>query len=93
MGVVDLKKRYPNLYIPSDFFHANICWQRAFPLHRPFSLNHPCGFQVLPKDTLPPPPLEPLTALGDGSEAPPAPPPPPAVLNPPDLDFSFSAKV
>uniref|UniRef100_A0A1S4M362 Ccar1, putative n=1 Tax=Ixodes scapularis TaxID=6945 RepID=A0A1S4M362_IXOSC len=70
MGVVDLKKRYPNLYIPSDFFHANICWQRAFPLHRPFSLNHPCGFQ-----------------------APPAPPPPPAVLNPPDLDFSFSAKV
>ncbi|CAN7993366.1 unnamed protein product [Ixodes hexagonus] len=92
VGVVDLKKRYPNLYIPSDFFHANICWQRAFPLHRPFSLNHPCGFQVLPKDMLPPPPLEAVAALSNGPEAPPTP-LPPAVLDPPDLDFSFSAKV
>ncbi|XP_049274247.1 cell division cycle and apoptosis regulator protein 1 isoform X2 [Rhipicephalus sanguineus] len=86
LGVVDLRKRYPNMYIPSDFFHAYICWQECFPLHRPFGLNYPCCFQVLPKDTCPPPPsLLTVTQLESSL--------PPAVLDPPDIDFSFSAKV
>lgn len=81
---MDLKKRYPNMYIPSDFFHARLLWQNAFPLHRPFGLNHPCCFQVLPKGTCPPP--LPDTVSADTS-------PPPAVLDPPDVDFTYSAKV
>ncbi|XP_050051013.1 cell division cycle and apoptosis regulator protein 1-like isoform X1 [Dermacentor andersoni] len=86
LGVVDLRKRYPNMYIPSDFFHAYICWQECFPLHRPFGLNYPCCFQVLPKDTCPSPPSL-LSATHLES------PLPPAVLDPSDIDFSFSAKV
>lgn len=86
LGVVDLRKRYPNMYIPSDFFHAHICWQECFPLQRPFGLNYPCCFQVLPKDTCPPPAsvlgtIQPVASL------------PPAVLDPTDVNFSFSAKV
>ncbi|XP_064458462.1 cell division cycle and apoptosis regulator protein 1-like isoform X2 [Ornithodoros turicata] len=75
VGVADLRKRYPNMYVPSDFFHANILWQEAFPLQRPLVLDHACRFHVLPKDS--------VGYLGDN----------PAVLDPPDLDFSYSAKV
>ncbi|XP_077505020.1 cell division cycle and apoptosis regulator protein 1-like isoform X1 [Amblyomma americanum] len=86
LGVVDLRKRYPNLYIPSDFFHAHICWQECFPLHRPFGLNYPCGFHVLPKDTCPPLPSVVGSVQSDSTLL-------PAVLDPPDINFSFSAKV
>ncbi|XP_077543341.1 cell division cycle and apoptosis regulator protein 1-like isoform X1 [Haemaphysalis longicornis] len=86
LGVVDLRKRYPNMYIPSDFFHAHICWQECFPLQRPFGLNYPCCFQVLPKDTCPPA----ASVLGTIQPAASC---PPAVLDPTDVNFSFSAKV
>lgn len=50
---MELRKRYNNLYIPSDFFCANIHWQDTFPAHRPFGLDHPCTFHVMPKDVEP----------------------------------------
>lgn len=48
--IITLKKRYPALYIPSDFFTSNFCWTETFPLHKPFTLDKPCVFHVMHKD-------------------------------------------
>ncbi|XP_035205018.1 cell division cycle and apoptosis regulator protein 1-like isoform X2 [Stegodyphus dumicola] len=52
-NVMELRKRYSNLYIPSDFCAANFLWQEAFPPHRPFTLDHQCTFHILGKDVEP----------------------------------------
>ncbi|XP_013773988.1 cell division cycle and apoptosis regulator protein 1-like [Limulus polyphemus] len=52
-NVMELRKRYSSLYIPSDFFSASFLWQDAFPPHRPFSLDHTCTFHVMSKDVDP----------------------------------------
>ncbi|XP_065333777.1 cell division cycle and apoptosis regulator protein 1-like isoform X4 [Cloeon dipterum] len=46
----ELKRRYTNLYLPSDFFVSNFRWVDAFPAHRPFGLNKSCAFHVMHKD-------------------------------------------
>ncbi|GAB0092404.1 cell division cycle and apoptosis regulator protein 1 [Sergentomyia squamirostris] len=51
--VLILKRRYNNLYIPSDFFYSNIKWSDAFPPHVPFSINKPCSFHIMRKDVEP----------------------------------------
>lgn len=50
-SATELKRRYPNLYIPSDFFHANILWSSAFPPLNPLdlSLAH-CAYAVCPRE-------------------------------------------
>ncbi|XP_065200326.1 cell division cycle and apoptosis regulator protein 1-like [Planococcus citri] len=48
--IVVLKKRYPALYIPSDFFTSNFSWTETFPLYKPFTLDKPCTFHVMHKD-------------------------------------------
>ncbi|PRD26390.1 UNVERIFIED_CONTAM: Ccar1 [Trichonephila clavipes] len=51
--VMELRKRYSNLYIPSDFCAANFLWQEAFPPHRPFAMDHQCNFHIVGKDIEP----------------------------------------
>ncbi|GFT00938.1 cell division cycle and apoptosis regulator protein 1 [Nephila pilipes] len=52
-NVMELRKRYSNLYIPSDFCAANFLWQDAFPPHRPFAMDHQCNFHIVGKDIEP----------------------------------------
>lgn len=48
--VLEVKRRYQNMYIPSDFFSTNFRWVDAFPPHMPFTLNKPCSFHIMHKD-------------------------------------------
>lgn len=48
--VLAIRRRYTNLYIPSDFFNTQFRWVDAFPPNSPFVLNKPCLFHVMPKD-------------------------------------------
>ena len=72
--VLEVKRRYQNMYIPSDFFTTSFRWTDAFPPHMPFTLNKPCSFHVMHKETDP---------CVENT----------AVLEPPDADYLFSAKV
>ncbi|VDN01647.1 unnamed protein product [Thelazia callipaeda] len=73
--VMQLRKRYPSLYIPSDFSDASIEWPKRTPIENPLSISAtPITFHILHKDVDYP-----------GEKLP--------VLNPPDLDNRFSAKV
>uniref|UniRef100_A0A1B0GAE5 SAP domain-containing protein n=1 Tax=Glossina morsitans morsitans TaxID=37546 RepID=A0A1B0GAE5_GLOMM len=47
--VQKLRQRYSTLYIPSDFFHANIKWSQTFALDNPFSMRRPCQFHIMHK--------------------------------------------
>ncbi|KAI4499751.1 hypothetical protein M0802_005007 [Mischocyttarus mexicanus] len=51
--VLEIRRRYQNMYIPSDFFSTNFRWVDAFPPHMPFTLNKPCSFHVMHKDVDP----------------------------------------
>ncbi|PSN50436.1 hypothetical protein C0J52_04927 [Blattella germanica] len=48
--VLELRRRYSNMYIPSDFFSTNFRWVDAFPPHSPFTLDQPCSFHVMNKE-------------------------------------------
>jgi S1-like/BURAN domain/DBC1 len=72
--IVEIKKRYQKLYVPSDFFTSGVKWVEAFPANAPFSINKTCSFHVLNKEVAP---LDPIDA----------------VLDPPDADYLYSAKV
>lgn len=72
--IIEIKKRYLNLYVPSDFFTSGVKWVEAFPANAPFSINKTCTFHVMSKD------VAPLEAID-------------AVLDPPDADYLYSAKV
>lgn len=72
--IVEIKKRYQNLYVPSDFFNSNVKWIEAFPPNAPFSIKKTCTFHVMNKE------VAPLDAID-------------AVLDPPDADYLYSAKV
>ncbi|KAI4460282.1 cell division cycle and apoptosis regulator protein [Holotrichia oblita] len=72
--VLEIRRRYSNLYIPSDFFTSSFRWIDAFPADKPFTLNKPCFFHIMNKEVDPVSPND-------------------AVLEPPDADYLFSAKV
>lgn len=50
----ELRNRYTGLYIPSDFFHANMKWTESFTPENPFSLRRPCRFHIMHKLVDPP---------------------------------------
>lgn len=75
IDVMEVKKRYPNLYIPSDFTQSENAWMSAFPFNKPFSMQKPCSFHIM-KDVSP---IDETVAQ--------------CVLDPPDADYSWSAKV
>ncbi|KAF7247208.1 Cell division cycle and apoptosis regulator protein 1 [Varanus komodoensis] len=72
--MMELRRRYQNLYIPSDFFDAQFTWVDAFPMSRPFQLGNYCNFYVMHRE------VDPLDKNS-------------AVLDPPDADHLYSAKV
>lgn len=76
--VLELRRRYTNLYVPSEFFWSAIKWSESFPPHAPFSLQKPCSFHVFHKSVANP------YAVSINIDA---------ELNPSDADSSFSAKV
>ena len=49
-SVVDLKKRYLNMYVPSDFFLVDHAWMKAFPAERAFKVHSPSAFHVFNKE-------------------------------------------
>ena len=61
-GVVDLKSRYRNLYIPSDFYRLTLAWSDCFPLERPFRLGQATRYHICHRD------LDPLTPHPDNVE-------------------------
>lgn len=51
MGCTDLRIRYKNLYIPSDFIQVKFDWVNSFSLENQFSIAmNPVTFHVLHKD-------------------------------------------
>lgn len=48
-----MRRRYSNLYIPSDFFCTRFRWVDAFPPDKPLSLNKPCQFHIMNKEVEP----------------------------------------
>lgn len=75
--VLDLKKRYNNLYIPSDFFNANHVWNEAYPIHEPFEVEYGSSFHVYNKELV----ESPLSSDSKWQ------------LEAPDADYSWVAKV
>lgn len=53
-NVMELRKRYSSLYVPSDFFSANHVWNEAFPMKSPFSIQFPSQFHVFNKEYVDP---------------------------------------
>ena len=76
-NVMDLKKRYSNLYIPSDFFNANHVWNEAYPIHQPFEFEYGTSFHVFNKDVV----ESPVPASSKWQ------------LDAPDADYTWVAKV
>lgn len=72
--MLEIRRRYTNLYVPSDFFSTQFRWIDAFPPNNPFTLNKPCQFHIMSKE------IDPISEND-------------AVLEPPDADYLFSAKV
>ncbi|XP_034294542.1 cell division cycle and apoptosis regulator protein 1 isoform X3 [Pantherophis guttatus] len=64
--MMELRRRYQNLYIPSDFFDAQFTWVDAFPMPRPFQLGNYCNFYVMQKEV---DPLDKNTAVLDPADA------------------------
>merc|ERR1712130_629124 len=77
-SVMELKKRYHNLYIPSDFFNAHHSWNEAFPTEAPFKVQYATSFNTFSKDLVEPPP-----GLGPSRWQ----------FDPPDCDYTWVAKV
>ncbi|XP_034148520.1 cell division cycle and apoptosis regulator protein 1 isoform X12 [Esox lucius] len=72
--MMELRRRYQSLYIPSDFFDAVFTWVDAFPLQRPFQFGNYCNFHIMHKE---------VDSLVKNT----------AVLDPPDANHTYSAKV
>jgi hypothetical protein len=62
--IVEVKKRYQNLYVPSDFFGSGVKWVEAFPANAPFSIKKTCSFHIMSKE------VEPLEAFDSVSDPP-----------------------
>lgn len=76
---MELKKRYGNLYIPSDFFTAKHVWNNAYPIEEPFKVQYTTSFHVFNKDSVDPPTPD----LGPNKWQ----------FDPPDSDYTWVAKV
>lgn len=89
--VLELRRRYMNLYVPSDFFFTEIRWPVSFPPNATFSIQRPCAFHVAHR-SVEAPPRRMLVADGEtGGDAVEEEDEP--VLDAPDADYLYSAKV
>ncbi len=48
-GVMQLRRRYTNLYIPGDFFDVRPAWIASIPLDQPIRMHSPVAFHILDK--------------------------------------------
>ncbi|XP_069756943.1 cell division cycle and apoptosis regulator protein 1 isoform X2 [Narcine bancroftii] len=64
--MMELRRRYQNLYIPSDFYDTQFTWVDAFLLNRPFQLGNQCNFHIMHKEV---DPLEKVTVVLDPPDA------------------------
>ncbi|XP_061084037.1 cell division cycle and apoptosis regulator protein 1 isoform X1 [Conger conger] len=64
--MMELRRRYQSLYIPSDFFHAEFSWVDGFPLSRPFQFGNYCNFHIMNREV---DPLTKNTAILDPPDA------------------------
>jgi len=76
---MELKKRYTNLYVPSDFFHAEHSWNEAYPIHEPFKVQYATTFHMFSKEGVEPP----APSLGPARWQ----------FDPADSDYTWVAKV
>lgn len=53
VDILELRRRYLTMYIPSDFFTSEVRWIEAFPPNEPFSIRNPCSFHVMHKEVEP----------------------------------------
>ncbi len=53
--MLDLKKRYSSMYVPSDFFLADHVWNTSYPAHRPFRIQYASSYHVFNKELVEPP--------------------------------------
>ncbi|XP_055603785.1 cell division cycle and apoptosis regulator protein 1-like [Uranotaenia lowii] len=53
VDILEIRRRYHTMYIPSDFFTADIRWVDAFPPNEPFTIRKPCAFHVMHKEVEP----------------------------------------
>ncbi|XP_040583991.1 cell division cycle and apoptosis regulator protein 1 isoform X2 [Lepeophtheirus salmonis] len=54
-SIIELKKRYGNMYVPSDFFASDHSWMNSFPMDQPLNIHSPAVFHVFNKDVVEPP--------------------------------------
>lgn len=59
VDILELRRRYLTMYIPSDFFTSEVRWIEAFPPNEPFSIKNPCSFHVMHKEVEPLVPIAP----------------------------------
>jgi len=78
-NVMELKKRYTNLYVPSDFFNAQHSWNAAYPIQDPFKVQYATTFHIFPKEGVEPP----SPSLGPSRWQ----------FDPTDSDYTWVAKV
>lgn len=64
--VLELRQRYNNMYIPSEFFYSRIRWSETFPCHAPFSIKKPSAFHIFHKS------VENPNGIDNGAELDPA---------------------
>lgn len=48
--MLELRKRYSNLYVPSDVFLAKPLWSETFPAHRSFQFPRSVSFHIMSKE-------------------------------------------
>ncbi len=56
-NVVELRRRYAHMYVPSDFVDADFHWPDTLPRSRPLPLDRPVAYHVFDKRVDPPPSL------------------------------------
>ena len=76
-NLVELRRRYSHMYVPSDFLSSVYWWVDSFPIHRPLPLDKPVSFHIFDKNIEPP---------FENAES-------TAVFEPSDADYAYSAKV
>ncbi|EFX85722.1 hypothetical protein DAPPUDRAFT_237157 [Daphnia pulex] len=76
-NLVELRRRYSHMYVPSDFLNSTYWWVDSFPIHRPLPLDKPVSFHIFDKNVEPP--------LENTDSA--------AVFESSDADYAYSAKV
>ncbi|KAI9553319.1 hypothetical protein GHT06_021217 [Daphnia sinensis] len=53
-NLLELRRRYSHMYVPSDFLSSTYWWVDSFPIHRPLQLDNPVSFHIFDKDVEPP---------------------------------------